>query len=371
MKKSINRENYEVWLIDYIDNNLNTSERKEVEHFLASNPDIREELDDLEMLPADDVIVFEDKRLLKKELKDVVPQGISSLNDFMIANLEGDLDLNQQRRFDALIKSEKVLEKEYAYFLQTKSNPDPTIVFPYKSNLKKGVIYRLPSLINQYSALFSIAAILLVLVIMVDISSIKQSFLNSNGFSKVYNNNIQELQNRPNWSFNTEMKTVINKSDLINNQLASVKVSSKKENNGDFGSPEIVLIKPVKQSELPNTNQNRNNNVDNEPETSFNKIRIEKVNSPTLAMTNSTSTPINKYLSKQFREKALNEEVDGNDNRKLSIWDVADAGLQRIGKLFNKDINLNKEYDEHGEVVSLAYNSPNLGFTAPLRKSKP
>ena len=43
----IDRSNYEIWFIDWLDGNLNSLQVEQLKLFLDQNPDLREELDDL------------------------------------------------------------------------------------------------------------------------------------------------------------------------------------------------------------------------------------------------------------------------------------------------------------------------------------
>ena len=45
----IDRSNYEIWLIDWLDGNLNDIQAEELQLFLAENPDLKEEFDELAM----------------------------------------------------------------------------------------------------------------------------------------------------------------------------------------------------------------------------------------------------------------------------------------------------------------------------------
>ena len=43
----IDRSNYEIWFIDWLDGNLNSLQVEQLKLFLDQNPDLREELNDL------------------------------------------------------------------------------------------------------------------------------------------------------------------------------------------------------------------------------------------------------------------------------------------------------------------------------------
>src|SRR5262249_40594565 len=71
---NINLNNYEEWLLSYVDNELTNEETADVERFLANNPAIQAELSLLQKAKLQtETIVFPDKKLLyRKEEKATV-----------------------------------------------------------------------------------------------------------------------------------------------------------------------------------------------------------------------------------------------------------------------------------------------------------
>ena len=72
---NINRNNYEAYFISYIENELNNTQRKAVEDFVAMNPDLKNELElfGATKLEADEKIIFADKEsLLQKNSTKII-----------------------------------------------------------------------------------------------------------------------------------------------------------------------------------------------------------------------------------------------------------------------------------------------------------
>ena len=69
----IDRNNYEVYFIDYFEGNLNREEREELFQFLFLNPDLKNEFDEFEKnysnVPEDE---YKYKSELKKQISDFV-----------------------------------------------------------------------------------------------------------------------------------------------------------------------------------------------------------------------------------------------------------------------------------------------------------
>jgi hypothetical protein len=65
----INRENYESWMIDYIEGNLSAVQAEQLRHFLTLHPELQAELDAFELtkLQPDLTVIFENKDILKKQ----------------------------------------------------------------------------------------------------------------------------------------------------------------------------------------------------------------------------------------------------------------------------------------------------------------
>jgi hypothetical protein len=370
MKEKINRSNYELWLIDYLDQKLTADEKSEVECFLQENPDIREEFEDLNEIVLEDTVLFHDKEKLKKTTADLLPENIENVDDFMIANLEGDLTLQEQRDFNILMKSDEKLEKEYAYYTKTKTFPDHSIVYPQKELLKKSSLASLSKTRDLRVQLFSIAAVLLIMLVLVNAVFFKPNFYKGESIAALnYQSDENVSENRRSWSFHSEQIQEMRKSvgsqefqlTAYQNDLPPTINDKETQHEAEQLANDLDTEKSIEDKVDESTEMKK--------ATPYAKnYKIEREDKPALALNTSRATSLNQFLVKQFREKALNEEVEESDQRKLSLWDVADAGLQGVGRLFNRDLKLQKQYNQDGQIVAVAYQSPNFGFAAPVRR---
>ena len=63
----IDRSNYEIWLIDWIDGNLNSLQIDQLKLFLNENPDLREEFNDFNSMNLSSLrYFFQQQRTFKK-----------------------------------------------------------------------------------------------------------------------------------------------------------------------------------------------------------------------------------------------------------------------------------------------------------------
>ena len=135
----INRNNYEVFLIDYLDGTLDTVMEAELLLFLETNPDIRKELEGLENASLEaPAIPFTEKNLLKKpEIKTIAGIGENNFEDYFVAFYENDLTTKQQNDLQAFLAANPQLKPEFTLHEKLLFEPDENTVFNYKEELKK------------------------------------------------------------------------------------------------------------------------------------------------------------------------------------------------------------------------------------------
>ncbi len=151
----INKENYEVFLIDYLDGNLQGSEKSDVENFLLMNPEIKKEFESIEnMQLSDEPVMFP----LKEKLK-FRKDGISEADYLCIGDMEGDLSEEEKALFEQIKKNEPEIEHDIKLFALTKQKPAMQVTFPDKAKLKQKLIR---PVFWGYSAAASIVAAIIV-----------------------------------------------------------------------------------------------------------------------------------------------------------------------------------------------------------------
>ncbi|RLD45852.1 MAG: hypothetical protein DRI86_04850 [Bacteroidetes bacterium] len=117
MNKSINIQNYEEFLIDFIDGTLNEEEHAAVVMFLENNPDIAEEFNGI----ADFNLDFCNIELPNKEsLKKSFDINLDNYEHYFIAAAEGDLNSDELIQLEEFIEQNPNLEKEYEVFQKLK-----------------------------------------------------------------------------------------------------------------------------------------------------------------------------------------------------------------------------------------------------------
>lgn len=153
---SINLNNYEVYLIDYLDGNLSVEVEKELMLFLEKHPEIKSEFENFEEITiSDEDFIFDDKDSIKRK-KIIATENINENNyeEFFVAFYENDLSESSIVEVLNFVEQNPELEKEFKLHksLILKSE---NIVFEDKDKLKK----RRTIAIWQYQSLAAAASI--------------------------------------------------------------------------------------------------------------------------------------------------------------------------------------------------------------------
>jgi hypothetical protein len=134
---NITRNNYEEFFMLYADNELAAAARKEVEAFIAVNPDLGQELVFFQQskLQPDDKLVFPGKQALLKQ--EVAPGTISLENYTSFFVLYGDDELNNDQKagVEDFVYRHPQTQVEFEQLMQLQLRPDNSIVFENKEIL--------------------------------------------------------------------------------------------------------------------------------------------------------------------------------------------------------------------------------------------
>jgi len=135
----IDLNNYEEWMMDYLDGNLDDQQSKEMEAFLLKNPHIADELEDLPhfQLEKNETNCLDSS--LKSSLLFQESENINSENfeNHFAAYYENDLEEPEQKELKEFLEKNPFLGKEFEDFELLKLQADTSIQFPDKNKLFK------------------------------------------------------------------------------------------------------------------------------------------------------------------------------------------------------------------------------------------
>lgn len=160
---SITIHNYEAYLLDYMEGNLDVTKEKELHEFLSLHPELNPGENIQLSTIAPENIVFSNKNSLKKF---DFTQKITEFNfdDFCIAYYEGILPSDQETRLNHYcLKHNK--EKDFEFYGKTYLKPDPSSFFKNKNALyRKNHSKEIRFIILQVSAVAASIALLLTIL---------------------------------------------------------------------------------------------------------------------------------------------------------------------------------------------------------------
>ncbi len=187
---NINRNNYEIYFLDYYENNLAPEQVAELMVFLEANPDLKEEFESFETLSlVQDGEQFEDKNSLKKKTYKSSGQ-INSYNyeEWMVAAVEGDLSENEIEELNLFLSLNPDAKLEYNLFKKAVLTPDNVEVKDKESLKKKGVF-----LLYRYEMLYALSAAAVILLLLGVYFNGGNSSTNFNRDGVVLNADIQPI----------------------------------------------------------------------------------------------------------------------------------------------------------------------------------
>lgn len=351
--KNINRNNYEIFFLDFFEGNLSSEKTEELFSFLSANQDLQKEFNEFEIVTLNkDEQQFDNKEVLKKHNFNKVVNDLN-FEHFCIAYNEGDLDAGQKSGFDIFLRSNPGKRQEFLLFQRSKLLPDPAIVYFGKNKLRKGTLTgrKLLRRVSVAASLLLLAGISYFLIPGEE-QLIEELIVENNQLSEI---NSDEPNNA---SFiMTERSEKLKENTIKNNAGSSGNKLTIYEDLTQVNVQEIepalkmiYSIEPQELKALPPENL-----------LAIAEPGIETNSSP------EESKNLIDLLNRNIDELATALNTDGIDGSgRISIWDIADVGINGIGRLTGANMRLEKKRDEEGNVTALAFQSRNLNFTKKI-----
>ncbi len=359
----IDRSNYEIWFIDWLDGNLSDLQAEQLKVFLDQNPDLTEEFNDLtpvNIVPSG--IQFHYKENLKKSPSDISSSQFEYLS---AAYLENDLDESQVEELKEIIISDPSRKKTFDLIQKTRIFPKK-IQYKQKDRLlRRKTLQRVLWL--SFAGLSTAAAIFLIIITYVvkpDTASLRAG---SPAHNLISDRKIQKPSSAPDSNpYITPDRPVIteNKTEKrhagFNRTVAmpsthntpdtlSIDSSLRKTDHQNITINKIpVYGHPDIKNDIPGNSLIACNPDQNVPD-----IKEER-------------TTVGKFISKTFREKLLKEKKPAEGP--LKGYEIAEAGVNGLNKLLGWQMALDRKKDEDGQPKSIYFKSKILTINAPVKK---
>lgn len=340
---NINRNNYEAFLLDYLEQNLSPDLAAELMLFLAQNPDLKTELDEFENVTfeANTSTTFNHKGTLKQ----------AAIEELMIAEIEGLNTPEESNELFTEIAQNSTYNQLFSNYKKTILIPAP-IVFEDKKALKQ----KDTKVVSLYWWISSAAAILVLFFLLknfnndtvepliVESSKLKveskqpkvlssqSTVLNqqSTVLSQEFSNNNSKQKNKP----NTQHPSLNSQQSAPNNQVPE--------------PTEMITIEPVEKEYI----------VIEPSKTEY--IEIE----PYVAEVNNAKQDeyltVSELLKKEAQKRILETET------KNAPAELVAANL--VAKVLGKNAEVETAQNDQGETEEYALNIGEFSFSRKIRK---
>lgn len=338
----INRKNYEIYAIDFMDGVLSPSDAAEFLAFLADNPDISNEVEMLRentcYIPAsNEPVSFS---FLQKDLNqlEVTP---GNFDEMCIAYYENDLDESSKIKLLTYIGNDDNLKAKLDLFGKLYLIPEHSVKYPGKRRLKQ---HKLPVKTIRRLIIGTVAAAASVMLILSINNSSEHKMAVESVNQLIAGINITEITTDNSLAIETKEEIIV----IPRNEkakTASIKKAAQKESIlAITEQPEVeeITIEPVKRVE-PDLIQNDNH------------IAELTISTPiTTSPTTNNNSPVENFKQKgnQLFTKASN----------LTLTSVIQTGIKGINQMAETNLQYEAITDENGNITEYALSSESFNI---------
>lgn len=380
----INSNNYEEFVIDFIDGKLNKIDEANLFAFLSQNPTLKEEFDLLTQtsnsIPIE-TITFDSSSLIKP-----TKVNVEDYSEKLIALIENDSTKTEKEILLNEINLYPELKKEYELFQKTKLVAETNIVYEDKENL----IQKPARIIPLFTRISAIAAVFIAVIMVFYFTNngLNNSIALEDGIVKAKQDSISNILK----SRNNVPKQLQQENEKQMLAFGGVNVANVKKNNRKSTTPNGIQNKnvkvPIKENPLNNNNSNQsinppqlpkkilsengllNNNIAKIDLPKSDEKVVVKENIVVPILTNNTAVAsqsskfedqlnsaknLSTYVKQQLQITAKSEVIEVNKptdiNENITLAESIGLNFLTIyNKVANHDIKVKKTYNNDGEI---------------------
>lgn len=143
---TINRNNYETYFLLWVDGELSPEEMIAVERFIATNPDLAEELtllQDTKLVPEEHIIFNDKNQLLKQSTNDI---SLDNYETWFLLYIDKELSLADCQKVELFVLQHPNLQASFELLMQTQLAPEEWVfnnkeILYKKEAQKRPVVY--------------------------------------------------------------------------------------------------------------------------------------------------------------------------------------------------------------------------------------
>lgn len=358
----ITLQNYEAFILDYYENNLNAEQVAELLIFLENHPALKTEFEDFEhiSITPEAAITFETKNKLKKPV--FLPyKEISSENyeNYILADLENEITSQERYDLNEFIALNPEVKKEYEIYRHTYLKPDYRIKFANKKQLKKGLSAHKAGKVYRLAFITSLAASIAVLVTVVfnTPSSVEQA--TQTAYRKIEykakhfaNNNIN----------------IDNSNTQTNHSSKVMNTDAKAKNTYSLSKAEPLFVNTIETEYTSYPDMECQYAHTDMIDFSYWLEEKEEL----MAMGQEQEEGMEKvqlFLVDRVK-KIFYPQQKSDESLRINGWDIADAGVEGFNKITKSEFDLERNKAEDGSVQSLTFTANNFKITRNLKNKK-
>lgn len=392
----INRHNYEIFFIDYIDGKLSGEQLLDLQYFLQANPDLAQELEDIEDVTLQpDNVRYEDKSSLKKLVGELLVNA-SNFEEYCIAYIEKNLTKEKESQLEQYLELHPEKKTDYILFTNTVLSPNREVIYPNKSKLKKTItlhrVIRIATAVAASIAIIWFAA--LYITGLPDASSTYSANETSDSVSKMRETAGKHLQSIVQTGDTAAAIAFENKAvhtGSIKNKTVHAKETITHKKQNEIADYDVVSVQENKQSDVKQKdtiqamdtgamqNQvaiegNNHNDLPIRQDTSLMAIDslLTFPNSQDMqvydyAVADTSFVTIKELIGKRIESKIQLDEKWRLQQNKSKFWQLAELLISTIRERTGRNIRLNNIYDERGNIEILAFEGERIEFSKKIK----
>lgn len=349
----ITRHNYEEFFLDYLEGTLSSVQRVALEDFLTKNPDLKIELEDMECPVLSKANVQIDSESLKE-----IPYR-ESFDDFCVARMEGDLSIENEIAFDSFLEKNEAFKKENEIYKKTILIADSSLVFTDKDNLKRSS--RKVVFWWYFSRVGVAASIVLLFSLWSIFYQFEDDYTHKENLTAKVETTVSESNEIAESNTSIEVEELVKpeqkglqseeKASPKASEPATIKMIANKVKIQDTEEV-VVRVRPLKLS------------------SEIKLIALVNVANPAIEI----DVPKEKKININPQNNGLAQlgmswksSVSERRAQKSVLFAIAKYGVDKLGEIAGKNVQLEKKYDSTTEKTRLDFNTAGIGFSKTIK----
>ncbi len=345
--------NYEEYIIDYLDGMLSKKDQIEFEQFLDQHPHIKKEMEGINdmVIEPEDISFLDKSSLLKTDADDL---NIPFEDYIAIKEIETGLDKNEEEWKKEYIAESNENEKAFVTYQKTKLQSDNAVRFPNKASLKRATIIPLFSITTLRKV--SAAAVIAILLSIGTFPYLKESGDQIKSVAVVDPPSLIVLPKKTNAQ--SKEKKPVKKEQ--NKSSVSTEVSTSENKTEQKESVEIIKeTQHVREEEFiePLVNRQIDIKISNRPLNAY-EIGLNEMMPIIIA---------NNLEEAKENELAMENHVQSESQKLSRSVKALGTGIRFINYISGSPTSVKKYINEDGEMVAYQLESDNISFSRKIK----